>query len=127
RIEQLLLLAVRMGLVALIVFAMAAVSPWAESLWASIIPPGWVGSTISTSQRMHHVLVLDASLSMNLRDAGSDKTIFERARKLALDKIESCQSGDAFSVLLLKDNPTWLVAEISQDKRKVLTELEAVR
>ena len=127
RIEQLLLLAVRMGLVALIVFAMAAVSPWAEALWAAIVPPSWVGSTISTSQRMHHVLVLDASLSMNLRDSGSDKTLFERARKLALDKIESCQSGDAFSVLLLKDNPTWLVAEISQDKRKVLTELETVR
>src|SRR5437660_8514370 len=44
RVEQLLLLAVRMGLVALIVIAMAAVSPWAEPLWAAIIPARWIGT-----------------------------------------------------------------------------------
>src|SRR5438105_3734225 len=127
RVEQLMLLAVRMGLVALIVFAMAAVMPWAESLWAAVLPASWFPGRTMTLARVHHVIVVDASLSMNLKDGNSDKTIFERARKLALDKIESSQSGDAYSVLLLKDNPTWLVAEISQDKRKVLTELEAVR
>src|SRR5260370_26017600 len=70
-------------------------------------------------------MVLDASLSMNLKDG--DKTIFERARKLAMEKIESCQAGDGFSVLLLKDNSSWLIGEASQDKRKVLAELEVAR
>src|SRR6516165_2964378 len=45
RIEQLILLLVRMALVALIVFAMAAVMPWAEQLWAAVLPESWFGST----------------------------------------------------------------------------------
>src|SRR4051794_11662577 len=36
RIEQLLLLLVRMALVGCIALAMAAVMPWAESLWAMV-------------------------------------------------------------------------------------------
>src|SRR6266700_1879730 len=125
RIEQLLLLLCRMALVAMIVVAMAAVMPWLEPLWA-VLPSGWFGEATSTfDQRVHHVMVLDASLSMNLKDG--DKTIFERARKLAMQKIESCQAGDGFSVLLLKDNSSWLIGEASQDKRKVLAELEGAR
>lgn len=125
RVEQLLLLLCRMALVALIVVAMAAVMPWLEPVWA-VLPASWFGEATSNfDQRVHHVMVLDASLSMNLKDG--DKTNFERARKLAMQKIESCQAGDGFSVLLLKDNSSWLIGEASQDKRKVLAELETAR
>src|SRR3954462_14426165 len=40
RLEQLLLLLVRCGLVALLVFAMASVMPWAEQVWAHFWPEG---------------------------------------------------------------------------------------
>ncbi len=126
RIEQLLLLLTRMALVALIVFAMAAVMPWAEQVWASIpFLANLTGRTTRFDQRVHHILVIDASLSMNLRDG--DKTLFDRARRLAAQKIDDSQSGDGFSILLLKDNPTWLVGEASQDRAKVQRELDAAR
>src|SRR5436305_2515830 len=38
RLEQLLLLAVRCGLVLLVVLAMASVTPWAEAVWRRLAP-----------------------------------------------------------------------------------------
>src|ERR1700676_1243286 len=70
RVEQLLLLLVRMALVALIVVAMAAGMPGLEPVWA-YVPNwgGWFGDPTKTfDQRVHHVMVLDASMSMNLKD-----------------------------------------------------------
>jgi uncharacterized membrane protein len=135
RIEQLLLLLVRMLILAMILFAMISVLPWAESVWAS--PPAQaifsflginqLGPTARTGQqRTHHLFVLDASLSMNQKVEG-DQTAFETARQLALRKIADNPSGDGYSVLILKDSPTWLVGEASQDARKVIREIEAVK
>ncbi len=125
RIEQILLLAVRMAVVALILFAMAAVMPWAEAWWAAIGLQK-LGTGKGTRQhRIHHVIVLDASLSMSQKV--DDQTAFEIARQMALKKIDDNPSGDGYSVLLLKDNPTWLVGEASLDARKVKREIEAVK
>ena len=44
-----------------------------------------------------------------------DQTAFEIARQMALKKIDDNPSGDGYSVLMLKDNPTWLVGEASLD------------
>src|SRR6185503_17056202 len=64
RVEQLILLLCRMALVALIVFAMASVMPWAEEVWANWLP--WdLGQKVNRNTRLHHVIVLDGSLSMN--------------------------------------------------------------
>jgi Mg-chelatase subunit ChlD len=123
RIEQLLLLLCRMGLVALIVMAMAAVMPWAEPLWAWL--PGGKDPTTNTDKRMHHIFVIDASMSMNLRDGNA--TAFDRARQQVIDQVEHVQAGDGFSVLLLKDNPTWLIGKPSQDGAKVKQELQTAR
>jgi hypothetical protein len=124
RVEQLLLLLVRCLLVALIVFAMGAVAPWAEDVWAQVWPDG-LGKFNKRSQRVHHLFVIDGSLSMNV--AGEGRNCFEAARQLALQKLADCASGDGYSVLLLKDSPTWLVGEVSQDSRKVARELETMR
>lgn len=115
RIEQLLLLLVRMLVIALLVFAMSAVMPWAESLWAGMGLAKFAKPT--RTQRIHHVFVLDASLSMNQMIDG--QPAFEVARQLALRKIQDNSSGDGYSVLLLKDSPTWLIGEASQDVEKV--------
>ncbi len=124
RIEQLLLLLVRCVLVALIVFAMASVMPWAEAIWTNVWPEG-SGRVSNRKQRVHHVIVLDASLSMNLSVEG--KTNFDLARQLALQKIQNGRPGDGYSVLLLKDPPSWVIGEISLDSRKVVRELEGLR
>src|SRR5438067_543421 len=60
RLEQILLLLVRCALVALLVFAMASVMPWAEAMWASLGLEG--GPSAPRASRTHHVFVLDGSL-----------------------------------------------------------------
>ena len=79
KLEQLLLLLCRMGLVLCILLAMAAVTPWAENVWAFIWPDA-AGVTRVRTTRMHHIIVLDGSLSMNQGTA--DSTCFDRAREL---------------------------------------------
>src|SRR5262245_10117784 len=97
RLEQLILLLVRCCLVALLVFAMASVMPWMEKVWAQFWPEG-SGRAVLRASRMHHVFVLDGSLSMNTQVDG--KSWFEAARDLALRKMEHCAPGDGFSILL---------------------------
>src|ERR1700680_2098769 len=94
RLEQLILLMVRVTLIALIVFAMASVMPWAENAWAYVWPEG-SGALATRGGRPHHILVLDGSLSMNLARDG--KTLFDRARQMALDKVREAPAGDGFS------------------------------
>src|SRR6267143_1718013 len=56
RVEQLLLLATRMLLIALIVLAMASVMPWMEeAVWANLWPEG-SGFTRHSAGRTHKVL-----------------------------------------------------------------------
>jgi hypothetical protein len=125
RLEQIILLIVRTALVASIVLAMASVTGWAEKLWQTVAPgaAGFGGGRVG---RTHLILVLDGSLSMGAIQPGG-KTCFEKARDLASKLIEEMQSGDGVSILLMKDTPVWIVGEASQDKRKLLKELNAVR
>ncbi len=123
RIEQLLLLIVRCLLVALLLLAMASVMPWMETLWAAVWPEGG-GPAVPRTARTHHVFVLDGSLSMTTQIEG--KSWFEAARDLALRKMDNCPSGDGYSILLMKDSPTWIVGEASADARKVKRELETL-
>src|SRR3954452_5415253 len=60
RIEQLLLLLRRMLVIAMLLFAMVSVMPWAETVWANLgMAKG--GQAKILPQRTHHVIVLDAS------------------------------------------------------------------
>ena len=65
RIDQWFLLALRMLALLLPLFAMLAATKWAEPLWQSIKPGAT--ETIANIPRTHHVIVLDASLSMAAR------------------------------------------------------------
>jgi Aerotolerance regulator N-terminal/von Willebrand factor type A domain len=123
RLEQILLLLVRCAMVALLVFAMASVMPWAESVWGSI---GLIGNRgFPRAARTHHVFVFDGSLSMNVSADG--KSWFDAARDRALRKMDNCPPGDGFSVLFMKDSPTWIVPEASADAAKVKREIEAIQ
>jgi len=127
RLEQLILLLVRTALVAAIVLAMASVTGWAEKLWQTLAPgaAGFGGGRVG---RTHLILVLDGSLSMGTTEPGGDgKTCFEKARAAAAKLIGQMQSGDGVSILLMKDTPVWIVGEASQDPKKLLKELNAIR
>jgi len=135
RIEQILLLVCRMAILALLLLAMAAVMPWAEEhLWGNPVSKfvlnnlgfGGFSKGHNRTHRIHHIFVLDASLSSNQK-ADADHTAFELAKQKVIKKIASNPSGDGYSVLMLKDSPTWLVGQASQDARKVTRAIEEAK
>jgi hypothetical protein len=125
RLEQLILLALRVCLVLLIVVAMASVMDWAEPVWGYFWPEG-AGFITTRSGRAHKIIVLDGSLSMNLQDAAG-QTAFERAREMAVKLVQESPAGDAFNVILMKDRPALIVAEPSQDHNKVAAEIAKLK
>jgi hypothetical protein len=125
RLEQLILLALRVLLVLLVIGAMASVTPWAEAMWNYFWPNG-AGFARVSSGRTHKIVVIDGSLSMAVKTGGG-KNAFERARDLAMQIVNNAPPGDGFNVLLIKDPPTWIVAEISHDAGKVAREVSLLR
>lgn len=123
RLEQWLLLAVRTLLILLPVLAMAAATPWAERVWTQWLPNA-TGSQAFAGQT-HHVLVLDASLSMSAR--GEAGTAFERAQSLAGQFVRRAQGGDGFSLILLASPPKVIVAGPANDPTRLVREIEELR
>jgi Mg-chelatase subunit ChlD len=113
RIEQWLLLAVRTALLALLALAMA--KPVLEGAGVSILP----------GQRTHWVLVLDGSMSMNLRQG--DGTRFEQAKAIASRLVQDARQGDPLSVLLMANPPRAVIAAPSFAKDAVRAELDALQ
>jgi hypothetical protein len=124
RLEQLLLLLLRCVLVLLVVLAMASVTGWAEALWRWWNPEG-SQAVASGGGRAHKVLVIDGSLSLNARVG--DTTCFEKARALAQQLVQEGSGGDGYSVVLMASSPRRIVPEPSEDSRKVLKEIEALK
>src|SRR5437868_1929782 len=85
-----------------------------------------VGVAACSGSRIHKILVIDGSLSMAAKAEG-DKTCFERARELALAIVRDSSPGDGLSVVVMKDVPTWVVAEAAMEPKKVAREIEQLR
>ena len=96
RLEQWLLLAVRTLVVLLLVLALA------QPYWESA-----VGGGMMQGERTHKVIVLDGSFSMAYKPG--DKTLFDRAKTLALEIVNSSAQGDGFTLLLMADPPQVVV------------------
>jgi hypothetical protein len=127
RLEQLILLLVRTAIILFMVLAMASATEWAEAMWQALCP-GAAGFGTSRGGRTHMIVVLDGSLSMGATEGrASGKSNFEKAREAAEKLIKEMQSGDAVSILLMKETPVWIVGEASQNPKKLLKELRAVR
>ncbi len=124
RIDQWVLLALRTLALILLPFAMIATTPWAEDLW-QLIRPG-TSETIANVPRTHHVLVLDASLSMTAR-ADGDQTRFQRAITQAENLVRSGNPGDGYTVLVLTTAIQPLVPGPSNDPDKVVAELRKLK
>lgn len=109
-IEQLLLLFLRCLIIALVVLAICR--PVVRLAGMPIA---------GTRGQVHAVIILDNSYSMGYRDGGaSAETVFDRARKRALELVErGLRQGDAVSVILASDPPRVLVRKPSLDLKAV--------
>jgi uncharacterized membrane protein len=125
RLEQIILLAVRCLLVLLLLLGMASITPWAEAVWRWFAPDAPV-EMVAGGQRIHKILVLDGSFSMSLRQ-GDGPSCFDRAREMANRIVQESGGGNGFSVVLMGSPPRRVVPEPSEDARKVLAEIDALR
>jgi len=114
RLEQLLLLAVRAGLLVLLSLALAR--PYAESL----------GTGGAAAAPVHRIIVLDASLSMGWNEPGTNR--FERARTLARQIVDDARPGDPFNLVLIRGRaPAVIIRQPSFQPEQVLDELDQLR
>jgi hypothetical protein len=126
RIEQLLLLAVRVMVVALLLLAMASVMPWVDLwVWPRLFPNGAAFAQTTGQARTHKIIVVDGSFSMGVKVA--EGTCFDRARAVAEQIVQESPRGDSFSVLLMAAPPRRIVSEPSEDPRKVVAEIKNLR
>ena len=112
RIEQLLLLALRVAI--LVVLALALANP----VWSLLPALTGGGST-------HHILIVDGSLSMETRLG--DQTRFEVARQLAAQVVRDSRQGDGFSLILMADPPRVVIGEPAFAPADVIEEVENLR
>jgi CheY-like chemotaxis protein len=125
RLEQWLLLAVRVLAIVLVAAAMASVMPWAERVWRAVLP-GSVAAVAPTTARTHKVLVLDGSFSMGLRDADGASR-FEKAKAQADALLKAAPAGDGFSVVMLGSPGLAVVPGPSDDAARVAQEVRGLR
>lgn len=111
QLQQWLLLAARTLL--LLLLALAAAKPYLS---------GW--NLLSGGPKVHRLLVLDASMSMQY--APGDQSAFERAKRLAGDMLENGQPGDVYSICLMADPPQIIVAGPVADVRRAQTQLASL-
>jgi hypothetical protein len=117
RLEQLLLLLLRIAVVVLLGLAVAR--PYASA--SALLGMG--------TSRVHHVLLLDNSRSMNAIDE-SGKPRFESAGRAAGDLLSSLPETDAVSLITLAEPAEAVIGHAAYDRRfvrKKLSELAATQ
>lgn len=115
RIEQLLLLSLRVLI--LLLFAAALAEPLVSWLPA-LDGPLQVGRT-------HWVLVLDASYSMDARSSAG--SAFARAQQAAEDLVAQATRGDGFSLVLMAEPPQVVIGDPAFDPADVIGEIQSLR
>jgi hypothetical protein len=105
-LEEILLMLLRMGLLALLVFALAAMRTDYDLL-----------AKLEPRPKHDVVLVFDGSLSMNYAGPGG-KTADQAAREWAADYLTRLTPGDAVAVIQAKQQPIAVVPAPSRDLTK---------
>ncbi len=116
RVEQLLLLLVR---VAILLLLAAALADPVLSLFPAL------GAGLGSGVRTHYLLVLDVSYSMDYRSG--DKSRLDRAKELAIQVVNDSRQGDGFTLVLLADPPQAVISDPAFDPRDVVDEIEGLR
>src|SRR5262249_27506432 len=123
-IEEILLMLLRMGLIALLVLALAAPH--------LLVPPdSAVSALLQGGSRANRdvVLVFDGSYSMGFND-GKDKTPHEAARDWALAFLDTLKAGDGVAVLQAKQQVIPVLPRLTSDlaaAREAVTNLPTPR
>ncbi len=111
RIEQLLLLLIRTLVILLVVLAICRPA----------IRPGAL-PTLTPESHVHALLVVDNSYSMGYRPEGGGETLFDRARRRALDLVRlGLRQGDALSLILASDPAQAVIRKPSYDLQGAAT------
>lgn len=101
-LEQLLLMLLRMGAIALLVLGVA--SPWVKAPWLSRINSG-------PSRAL--VIIVDGSFSMGYQKDGV--TPHDLAKDWAANLVGKLQPGDSVAVISARRQPVWIVEHLSTD------------
>src|SRR3954452_17864662 len=111
QLQQWLLLALRMLIIALVVLAVA--EPYGERLLAgrSALPA-------------HKILVIDGSYSMAYQS--SDRTNFANAKQIALQMVQQSNPADVFTVILMASPAKVVVSAELLDHAAVWREIESL-
>jgi hypothetical protein len=111
QLQQWLLLAVRMLIIALVVLAVA--EPYGERLLASL-----------SGEPTHKILVVDGSYSMAYRD--DNETRFSRAKRIATQLVRDSRSADTFTVILMAAPAKTILGRDVVDHAAVIGQIEAL-
>src|SRR5690349_2547428 len=114
-IEELLLMLLRMGLLAVLVFAIAG--PFLD-----LRLPAGMGAASRPPRDV--VLVIDGSASMAATDEASGPSPAERARDWALAFLDELGSNDGVAVVLAREQPVALVGTLSHDQARIRDALQ---
>lgn len=109
KLQQWLLLSIRTLLIVLLV--LAAAKPYLS---------GW--NVLTGGPRVHRIIVLDTSLSMQYEVEG--ESLFRRSQQLAQEMIEAARPGEVFSLITMADPPQVVVGKPIVDAGGVTREME---
>ena len=111
RFQHWILLAVRMSILLLVAIALAR--PFLESTAVGLA---------TDHPTVHHVFVLDATLSMRHRDRGHRR--FDRGRAILERTVEAAHDGDTFRLLVIRGaEPPMVVSQAASRRSEFLEEL----
>lgn len=115
RIEQLLLLLLRMSIPVVLALALA------DPIW-QMLPA--LGSSLGSRAPQHHLFVVDLSYSMGYETEGDSR--LSKAKALATKVIDEMPQGDGFTIISMSD-PSEVVVGVPafapEDAKAVLSEL----
>ena len=115
RLEQLLLLLLRMAIP--VVFALALADP----VWQSAPLSG----SLSTRPRHHHLFVIDTSYSMGY--VVGDQSRLDQTRQLIQEIVDQSRQGDGFTLITMGSPAEVLVASPAFSRQDILREVQAIR
>lgn len=108
RLEELLLMLLRMGLISLVAIALAR--PWIGS--------EWLGMFVSTQPR-DVVFIFDGSYSMEWDEQGNGTTSRTRSIQLARDFLGDLRPGDAIQIIDAREQPHFVLPELTRDAYRI--------
>lgn len=124
RLEQWLLLLLRILVLALPLGAMVATTDWAEPLWQRLWPSD--GQTLIHTPRTHHILVLDRSLSLTTQQEGATLSRWEAVKRQAARLLQQAGAGNGFTVLAVGEGAEAIVPGPAQEVERVSREIHSL-